>query len=274
MPLDARAGSGQAGRPARPAPSSSPGAEPRTSTSRPTTSRRVTEVDRRCEALIRGRAARLLPGRRLPGRGIGHGRRDERRRTWIVDPLDGTRPYIRGIVTHAVLIALEDAAGLALGVIHLPAMDLTCWAARGGGAFCNGEPARVSATATVADAIGQRAGLPAAIRRAARSPRLRVAAPAPATATGSWTPTRTSALATGRIDFCVNLLDAPVGLRRRRRRSSPRRAAAGRTPPASRPCTAALSWPVTASSTGRCSTPSGRHRQIDGRPAMPLGYGP
>lgn len=167
----------------------------------------VTDVDRRCEALIRGELLGAFPADGFIGEesGAAGGRSG---RTWIVDPLDGTRPYIRGIVTHAVLIALEDAAGPALGVIHLPAMRLTCWAARGGGAWCNGEPARVSATAAVADAIGSGLGylqrydeplgarLFALLRRTGYS-------------YGFMDAYSYVCLATGRIDFCVNLLDAP-----------------------------------------------------------------
>lgn len=167
----------------------------------------VTEVDRRCEALIRAELLGAFPADGFLGEesGAAGGRSG---RTWIVDPLDGTRPYIRGIVTHAVLIALEDAAGPALGVIHLPAMRLTCWAARGGGAWCNGQPARVSATAAVADAIGSGLGylqrydeplgarLFALLRRTGYS-------------YGFMDAYSYVCLATGRIDFCVNLLDAP-----------------------------------------------------------------
>ena len=167
----------------------------------------VTEVDRRCEALIRGELLDAFPDDGFLGEESGTAGGTSGR-TWIVDPLDGTRPYIRGIVTHAVLIALEDAAGLALGVIHLPAMDLTCWAARGGGAFCNGEPARVSATATVADAIGsglgflQRYDEPLGARAFELLRRTGYSY-------GFMDAYSYVCLATGRIDFCVNLLDAP-----------------------------------------------------------------
>ena len=167
----------------------------------------VTEVDRRCEALIRGELLGAFPADGFLGEESGSAAGSSGR-TWIVDPLDGTRPYIRGIVTHAVLIALEDAAGPALGVIHLPAMDLTCWAARGGGAFCNGQPARVSATAALADALGSGLGfvqrfdepigarLFALLRRTGYS-------------YGFMDAYSYVCLATGRIDFCVNLLDMP-----------------------------------------------------------------
>ena len=167
----------------------------------------VTEVDRRCEALIRGELLGAFPADGFLGEESGTAAGSSGR-TWIVDPLDGTRPYIRGIVTHAVLIALEDAAGPALGVIHLPAMDLTCWAARGGGAFCNGQPARVSATSALADALGSGLGfvqrfdepigarLFALLRRTGYS-------------YGFMDAYSYVCLATGRIDFCVNLLDMP-----------------------------------------------------------------
>lgn len=167
----------------------------------------VTEVDRRCEALIRGELVRGFPDDGFLGEESGQ---DDGRsgRTWIVDPLDGTRPYIRGIVTHAVLIALVDAAGPVLGVIHLPAMRLTCWATRGGGAFCNGVRARVSRTRSIETAVGSGLGflqryeeplgrkLFELMRRTDYS-------------YGFMDAYSYVCVATGKLDFCVNLLDEP-----------------------------------------------------------------
>lgn len=167
----------------------------------------VTKVDRQCEELIRGELEAEFPDDGFLGEESGEaaGRSG---RTWIVDPLDGTRPYIRGIVTYAALIALEDAAGMVLGVIHLPALDLTCWATRGGGAFCNGQPAQVSSTRSVADSIGSGLGfiqrfdepeggrLFELLRRAGYS-------------YGFMDAYSYVCVATGRLDFCVNLLDSP-----------------------------------------------------------------
>ncbi len=105
----------------------------------------VTEVDRKCEALIRHALLEAFPSDGFLGEETGR-QEGSSGRTWIVDPLDGTRPYIRGIPTYSALIALEDEDQPVVGVLHLPAMRETYWACRGGGAFLNGQPIRVSAT--------------------------------------------------------------------------------------------------------------------------------
>ena len=71
---------------------------------------------------------------------------------WIVDPIDGTKNFTRGIPVWATLIALERDDELVLGVVSAPALGRRWWAARGEGAFCNGAPIRVSAVAQLADA--------------------------------------------------------------------------------------------------------------------------
>ena len=167
----------------------------------------VTEVDRRCEALIRSELESAYPDDGFLGEESGEAA-GHSGRTWIVDPLDGTRPYIRGIVTHAALIALEDAAGPALGVIHLPALDLTCWATRGGGAFCNGEPARVSSTRTLAESIGSGLGFVQRFDEPTGG-RLFELLRRTGYSYGFMDAYSYVCVATGRLDFCVNLLDAP-----------------------------------------------------------------
>ena len=72
---------------------------------------------------------------------------------WIVDPIDGTKSYVRGIPVYATLIALErDGAGV-LGLVSAPALGRRWWAARGEGAFANGEPIRVSRIGRLEDAL-------------------------------------------------------------------------------------------------------------------------
>jgi len=65
-------------------------------------------------------------------------------RTWIVDPLDGTVNFLYGMRAWAVSIALEDAAGLAVGVVFNPVDDECFSAARGQGARLNGRPMHVT----------------------------------------------------------------------------------------------------------------------------------
>jgi histidinol-phosphatase len=67
---------------------------------------------------------------------------------WILDPIDGTRNFTRGIPVWATLIAFADR----VGVVSAPALGRRWWAVRGGGAFANGEPARVSRIDRLEDA--------------------------------------------------------------------------------------------------------------------------
>src|ERR1700727_1628989 len=68
-------------------------------------------------------------------------------RRWIVDPIDGTKGYVRGMPVWGTLLALEDAGEMVIGVVSAPAMGRRWWAARGAGAFTtdtpNSEPRRL-----------------------------------------------------------------------------------------------------------------------------------
>ena len=111
----------------------------------------VTDADRAVEAMIRGRLALDRPGDGELGEEFGTTGGGGRR--WIVDPLDGTRNYSRGIPVWATLIALEQDGEVRLGVVSAPALGRRWWAERGTGAFANGEPVRVSRVADVEDAV-------------------------------------------------------------------------------------------------------------------------
>lgn len=118
----------------------------------------VTEVDKQCDALIKKGLLEAFPEDGFFGEEsesiIG-----STGRTWIVDPLDGTRPYIRGIPTYSVLISLEENNIPILGVVHIPALKETYYAAKGSGAFCNGKKIAVSSVNTPAQATGTSLGL-------------------------------------------------------------------------------------------------------------------
>jgi len=167
----------------------------------------VTDVDNQCEALIRDTLARLYPADGFLGEETGSSEGTSGR-TWIVDPLDGTRPYIRGIPTHSVLIALEEGGRPVVGVMHLPGLGETYWARDGGGAFLNGKPVRVSTTRELSRAMGSALGF------------LEKSATAEAAATldcmkrceymyGFMDAYSYGGVAAGRLDVCVNLLDKP-----------------------------------------------------------------
>jgi myo-inositol-1(or 4)-monophosphatase len=74
------------------------------------------------------------------------------RRVWIVDPIDGTKEFIRGIPQFAISIGLAVDGRIAVGVIYNPARDELFAAVRGGGVTLNGEPVRVSGEGDLARA--------------------------------------------------------------------------------------------------------------------------
>jgi len=74
------------------------------------------------------------------------------RRRWIIDPIDGTKNFVRQIPVWATLIGLEEDGEITVGVASAPALGRRWWAARGEGAFANAEPIHVSAVSTLDDA--------------------------------------------------------------------------------------------------------------------------
>ncbi|MBA2475304.1 MAG: histidinol-phosphatase [Actinobacteria bacterium] len=102
----------------------------------------VTETDRAVEDALRERIARERPGEGVLGE--ERGPEGDASTRWIVDPIDGTKNYARGIPLWATLIALEREGELVLGVASAPALGRRWWAARGAGAFAAGAPIRVS----------------------------------------------------------------------------------------------------------------------------------
>ena len=71
---------------------------------------------------------------------------------WIIDPIDGTKSYVRGVPIWATLIGLEHAGQMIVGVVSAPALGMRWWAGRGKGAFRDGERITVSSVASLADA--------------------------------------------------------------------------------------------------------------------------
>ena len=99
----------------------------------------VTEVDEAVERMIVDHLWQERPHDGILGEELGA--RGGSSRRWIVDPIDATKNFIRGIPVFATLIALENE----LGVVSAPALGRRWWASRGDGAFCNGAPIHVSA---------------------------------------------------------------------------------------------------------------------------------
>ena len=110
----------------------------------------VTEADRGVERSMRRVLGDRRPGDAVVGEEFGSSGAGPRR--WIVDPVDGTKNFVRGIPVWATLIALEDAGRLTVGVVSAPALGRRWWAGRGLGAFADGKPIRVSAVSSLEDA--------------------------------------------------------------------------------------------------------------------------
>lgn len=111
----------------------------------------VTEADRAVERELR----RLLSDERPYDAVLGeeHGSTGGGDRRWILDPIDGTRNYARGIPIWGTLIALEEAGTVRLGLVSAPALSRRWWAERGEGAFANGASIRVSTITSAEDAV-------------------------------------------------------------------------------------------------------------------------
>ena len=167
----------------------------------------VTAVDRECETLIRSAITEKFPEDAFLGEESGK-QSGTSGRCWIVDPLDGTRPFIRGIPTFSTLIALETDGHPVVGVIHLPALGKTCWAAKGHGAFCNGRPIHVSTTPTLKDAVGSALGYLEHEESDLRQSLLTFMG-ALGYHYGFMDAFSYACLAEGKLDVCVNVLDKP-----------------------------------------------------------------
>ena len=104
----------------------------------------VSEADRLVESTLRGRIAQERPGEAVLGEEEG----GEDTSGWILDPIDGTRNYTRGIPVWATLIAYAER----IAVVSAPALGRRWWAEHGSGAFADGEPIHVSGVGTLEDA--------------------------------------------------------------------------------------------------------------------------
>ncbi len=112
----------------------------------------VTAADRACEKLIVETISREFPDDGILGE-EGANRESRNGRKWIIDPIDGTRDFVRGIPLWAVLIGLEADGEVIAGAAHSPGQGALLWASRGGGAWANGARIRVSDKTNPSDAV-------------------------------------------------------------------------------------------------------------------------
>jgi histidinol-phosphatase len=117
----------------------------------------VTDADRAVGRMLRERLAAARPGDAVLGEELGAAGGGARR--WVLDPLDGTEWFARGIPMWGTLIALEQDGEPLVAVVSAPALRRRWWAARGAGAHRDGRPIRVSGVTAVEDAFVAHANL-------------------------------------------------------------------------------------------------------------------
>lgn len=104
----------------------------------------VTLADRKAEQLIRSRIEKAYPDHAVLGEEFGSQGDCEASHRWIIDPIDGTKAFMRGVPLYAVLIGLEIDGQSQVGAAYFPALDEMICAATGMGAWWNGRRAHVS----------------------------------------------------------------------------------------------------------------------------------
>jgi histidinol-phosphatase len=115
----------------------------------------VTDADRSAEEYLRASLKRVRPRDAVLGEEFGASGHGPRR--WVVDPIDGTKNFVRGVPVWATLLALMDGDEVVVGVVSAPALGRRWWASRGGGAWTGRSLAaasrcRVSAVRSLGDA--------------------------------------------------------------------------------------------------------------------------
>ncbi|WIG56384.1 MAG: Histidinol-phosphatase [alternative form] [Rhodanobacteraceae bacterium] len=110
----------------------------------------VTVADREAEDLIRSALKNAFTDHAILGEERGH--EGDGAFLWLVDPLDGTKSFVRGTPFFSTQIALMHGGELVLGVSHAPLYGETMWARRGGGAWLDGRRVRVSDVSRIGDA--------------------------------------------------------------------------------------------------------------------------
>jgi myo-inositol-1(or 4)-monophosphatase len=104
----------------------------------------VTAADRATEQFIRGEIEKTYPSHAIVGEEYGEKAGEGNPFRWIVDPIDGTKSFMKGVPFYSVLIGLEIEGVSRVGAVCFPALDEILYAADGLGAWCNGKRVHVS----------------------------------------------------------------------------------------------------------------------------------
>jgi histidinol phosphatase-like enzyme (inositol monophosphatase family) len=120
----------------------------------------VTIADKSAERLVRERIHSAFPEDSI----VGEEETDfvgTSQRTWIIDPIDGTKAFVRGVPLYSTLIAVEDSYGSLAGAIALPPLARVTYAGRGMGTWTNGQRVAVSRTKSLEGAMVLTSGVDA-----------------------------------------------------------------------------------------------------------------
>ena len=103
----------------------------------------VTDADKAAESFLRETLTHRFPSDAIIGEEFPE-EQGTSGRTWVIDPIDGTRSFVRGVPLYTTLLAMIDQSGPAIGIAVVPPLDEAVWAGRGLGCYHNGRRCRVS----------------------------------------------------------------------------------------------------------------------------------
>jgi len=112
----------------------------------------VSVADRQAEEAARAWLEKHRPEDGILGEELG-ATRPEARRRWILDPIDGTKTFVRRVPLWGTLVALAEGENVLAGAAYFPAVDELVVAAQGAGCLWNGRPARVSGVSKLSEAL-------------------------------------------------------------------------------------------------------------------------
>jgi myo-inositol-1(or 4)-monophosphatase len=113
----------------------------------------VTDVDKTTEEFIRRQIEKRFPGHRIIGEELESKESDRKGYRWFIDPIDGTKYFIRGVPLYSMIIGLEIEGVIEVGLLYFPALGDLLTAATGLGCWWNGRPAKVSSVDRLENAI-------------------------------------------------------------------------------------------------------------------------
>lgn len=113
----------------------------------------VTEADREAERFIRAQIAQRYPEHAVLGEELGRSGPELADIQWVIDPIDGTLSLTRRVPLFGTLIAVVEGGEPVVGIAHFPALNQTAYAARGHGAYLDGQEIQVSDCARIDEAL-------------------------------------------------------------------------------------------------------------------------